>query len=70
MSVSLRPAARRQGKNHYERGHAFYATARTEAARLGVELNWMLDTVPEAALLQQQMMPVATVALFASGERG
>jgi dienelactone hydrolase len=63
-------AARRQGKNRFERGHAFYATAKTEAARLGVELNWVLHTVPEAAHLQQQMMPAAAVALFANGEQG
>lgn len=64
-------AANKQGRNRFERGHAFYATARDEAARLGAPLNWTLDTVPEAAHLQQQMMPAAAEALFANDdERG
>lgn len=57
-------AARKQGRNRFERGCTFYATAQAEAARLGVALNWTLDTVPEAAHFQQQMMPTASEALF------
>lgn len=58
------PAARSQGRNRLERGHTFYSTARSEASRLGVSLNWKLVVVPGAAHLQQQMMPTAAEALF------
>ena len=61
------PAASKQGKNRFERGIAFYATARDEANRLGVALNWELVTVPGAAHLQQRMMPAAARTLFAAG---
>jgi len=56
--------ARRQGRNRFERGQAFYATAREEAARLGVTLNWTLETVPGAAHFDQLMMPSAAWVLF------
>jgi poly(3-hydroxybutyrate) depolymerase len=56
--------ARRQGKNRFERGQAFYGAARNEAARLGVALNWTLETVPGAAHFDQLMMPVAARVLF------
>lgn len=56
--------ARRQGKNRFERGQAFYAAARDEAARLGVPSNWTLQTVPGAAHFDQLMMPVAARVLF------
>ncbi len=56
--------ARRQGKNRFERGQAFYAAASHEAAGLGVTLNWTLETVPGAAHFDQLMMPVAARALF------
>lgn len=56
--------ARRQGKNRFERGQAFYAAAREEAARLGVAFNWTLGTVPGAAHFDQLMMPVAARAFF------
>ena len=56
--------ARRQGKNRFERGQAFYSAARDEAARLGVTLNWMLETVPGAAHFDQLMMPTAARVLF------
>ena len=56
--------ARRQGKNRFERGQAFYAAAGDEATRLGVTLNWTLETVPGAAHFDQLMMPVAARALF------
>lgn len=56
--------ARRQGKNRFERGQAFYRTARNEAARLGVTLNWTLETVPGAAHFDQLMMPVAARVFF------
>ena len=56
--------ARRQGKNRFERGLAFYAVAGDEAARLGVTLNWTLETVPGAAHFDQLMMPAAARALL------
>lgn len=62
-------AVKKQGRNRLERGRAFYATARNEAARLGVTLNWTLDTVPRVAHVQQQMMPIAARELFADDER-
>ncbi len=58
-------AARKQGRNRFERGHAFYATAQNEAARLGVRLNWSLRTAPGAAHVDGQMMPAAARILFA-----
>lgn len=58
-------AVNKQGRNRFSRGRAFYATARDEAARLGVTLNWTLGTVPGAAHFQQQMMPIAVRELFA-----
>lgn len=56
--------ARRQGKNRFERGQAFYAAAREEAARLDVPFNWGLDTVPGAAHFDQLMMPAAARVFF------
>lgn len=56
--------ARRQGKNRFERGQVFYGAARDEAARLGVTLNWTLETVPGAAHFDQLMMPAAASVLF------
>lgn len=56
--------ARRQGRNRFERGHAFYATAREESARLGVTLNWTLKTVPGAAHFDPMMMPAAAQILL------
>ncbi|MGH3148399.1 MAG: alpha/beta hydrolase [Rubrobacter sp.] len=56
--------AKRQGRNRFERGLAFYAAAEREAATLGVRLNWTLETVPGAAHFDQLMMPAAAEALF------
>ena len=56
--------ARRQGKNRFERGQAFYAAARDEAARMGVTLNWTLQTVPGVAHFDELMMPAAARALL------
>ena len=51
--------ARRQGRNRFERGQTFFATAEEEAAGLGVPLNWTLETVPGAAHFDGLMMPAA-----------
>ena len=58
--------ARRQGINRFERGLAFYTTARDEAAELGMMSNWELVTVPGAAHLDPQMIPAAARELFRS----
>ncbi len=58
--------ARRQGRNRFERGHAFHAAALEQAQRLGVPLGWELITVPGAAHSDPEMMPAAAEALFAS----
>lgn len=55
--------ADRQGGNRFERGHAFYAAALREADRLGVKLEWELQTVPGAAHFDPQMMPAAARVL-------
>lgn len=56
--------ARRQGRNRLERGLAFFAAARLEAARRGVRLDWELAIVPGAAHVDAQMAPAAARALF------
>ena len=62
-------AARKQGAHRLERGHAFYATAKSEAARLGAELNWTLHTIPGAAHHDPHMMPTAARMLFHGDRR-
>jgi hypothetical protein len=57
--------ARRQGRNRFERGQAFFATA-----RLGVTLNWTLETVPGAAHFDPLMMPAAARLLFRGSALG
>lgn len=57
--------ARRQGRNRFERGQTFFATAGGEAARRGVRLGWELAIVPGAAHVDAQMAPAAAEALFA-----
>jgi hypothetical protein len=56
--------ARRQGRNRFERGQAFYATAEREAARMGIPLNWTLETVPGVAHFDELMMPAAARVLL------
>ena len=58
--------AKRQGSNRFERGRAFYDTARGEAEKLGVALEWELRTVPGAAHFDPQMMPAAAQILSES----
>lgn len=55
-----------QGSNRFERGRTFYATALREAGRLGVKLEWELETVPGAAHFDPQMMPAAARILSES----
>lgn len=63
-SLRRSKAAIEQGETRLERGHVFYATARDEASRLGIESNWTLRTVPGAAHHDPHMMPVAARTLF------
>lgn len=41
--------ADRQGPHRFARGHAFFESARSEAARMAVPLGWRLETVPGVA---------------------
>lgn len=63
-SLRRSKAAIEQGETRLERGHTFYATAREEAARLGIELNWTLLTVSGAVHHDPHMVPVAAQTLF------
>ncbi len=56
--------ARVQGAHRFERGQNFYRAARAEAKRLGVELNWALETVPDVGHDNARMAPAAARALF------
>lgn len=56
--------AREQGANRFERAHAFLAAARAEAARRGTGCAWRLETVPDAAHMDAEMMPTAARLLF------
>lgn len=60
--------AKRQGESRLERGRAFHAAARAGAGKLGVPLNWELQTVPGAAHLDHQMAPTAARILLADRE--
>lgn len=59
--------ARKQGANRFERAHAFLAAARAEATRLGTGCAWRLETVPDAAHVDADMMPTAARVLFDGG---
>lgn len=58
-----------QGENRFVRGHNFHASAKGEAAKLGADFRWRLETAPDAQHLDAEMMPFAARALFADDER-
>ncbi len=45
-NVRQTPEANRQGRDRLARGKAYFEAAKRAAARLGVSLNWRLETVP------------------------
>ena len=56
--------AMRQGKHRFERGHYFFNTAQAMADSLGVEFNWILDTVPGVGHSNTGMAPKAAKIFF------
>jgi poly(3-hydroxybutyrate) depolymerase len=52
-----------QGLHRFERGHAFYETARARAAELGADFNWRIETVPSVGHSNTRMAPAAARAL-------
>jgi poly(3-hydroxybutyrate) depolymerase len=52
-----------QGLHRFERGHAFYETARARAAELGADFNWRIETVPGVGHSNTRMAPAAARAL-------
>jgi poly(3-hydroxybutyrate) depolymerase len=57
------PEANEQGPHRFARGHAYFETARREAARLGVPFAWRIQTVPGVAHSNTNMAPAAVGAL-------
>lgn len=53
------PEAKRQGKNRLARGLTMYSVAKTNAAKLGADLQWRLMIVDEAGHVNAQMAPAA-----------
>lgn len=62
------PAAMTQGATRLARGQNYFATARTEAARISAPFNWRLAIVPRAAHEATQMIGSAEFFLFEPGE--
>ena len=56
--------AMRQGQHRFERGHYFFNTAQAMADSLGVEFNWILDTVPDVGHSNMGMAPKAAKIFF------
>jgi len=63
------PEAMRQGTNRYERAHAYIATARRQARRLGLHCAWTIVDVPGVAhdgeLMSAAAAPILSAALHA-----
>jgi len=53
------PEARRQGKNRFARGLTYFSVAKTNAEKLGVDLQWRLVIVDGAGHENGQMAPAA-----------
>jgi len=53
------PEAKRQGKNRFARGLTYFSVAKTNAEKLGVELQWRLVIVEGAGHENGQMAPAA-----------
>lgn len=60
------PAAMRQGATRYERAHAYIATARRHAARLGLHCAWTIVDVAGVAHDGQRMSAAAAPILSAA----
>jgi pimeloyl-ACP methyl ester carboxylesterase len=58
-------AAEEQGATRFARGQNYFRTAQAEAAALGAQLNWKLQTVPGAHHSDTQMADAAATAFFA-----
>jgi poly(3-hydroxybutyrate) depolymerase len=58
------PASRAQGAHRLERGRNFFNAAGEEARRLGVDLKWKLETVPDVGHDNALMAPAAARILF------
>ena len=58
------PADMAQGAHRFERGLNYFATARREAARLGVPLAWRVATAPGVAHVAAEIAPYAARELF------
>ncbi|HEX4331996.1 MAG TPA: serine hydrolase [Usitatibacter sp.] len=58
------PGAMRQGPHRFARGHHYLATAKREAARLGVPLAWEIATAPRVGHSNPGMAPYAARRLF------
>lgn len=58
-----------QGAYRLQRGQRFFDTARNQAQRLGVPLNWRVVTVPGADHDNRLMAPAAIPYLLGTGDR-
>ena len=56
--------AMRQGEHRFERGNYFFSKAKAMADSLGVEFNWILDTVPGVGHSNTGMAPKAAKIFF------
>lgn len=57
------PEARRQGKNRLARGLTMYHVAKTNAAKIGAELNWRVIVVEGADHNNAKMVPTAATLI-------
>ena len=66
-SLANFPEAEAQGSTRFARAQFYYATAQSEAGRLGVPLNWEYHTVPGVGHDEAGMASPSAALLFAPG---
>lgn len=64
------PEAVAQGKTRYERGHFYFARARSVAARLGAHFGWRVEEVPGVGHEAPRMSPAAAAILARAAPSG